>query len=70
MIKIFLVSTVSSCLTLFISVSGARYRFGYLHHPRCAGAEHTYAYDIDDGNIVGSYHDTGSHHGVLATIPE
>ena len=65
--KTFLISIVSSCLTLSISASvQGSYTYTTLDVP---GANYTVAYGIDGGNIVGRYYD-GSSHGFLAVIPE
>jgi len=62
--KIFLISIVSSCLTLFISASVlGSYIYTTLDVP---GASETRAYGIDGGNIVGEYYTNGVH-GFLAT---
>jgi len=55
--KIFLISIVSSCLTLFIGASAqGSITYTTIDVP---GAGYTYAYGIDDGNIVGYYWDGG-----------
>ena len=59
--KIFLISIVSSCLTLFIgALAQGSTTYTTLDVP---GADATYAYGIDGGNIVGYYADGSSNHG-------
>ena len=55
--KTFLISIVSSYLTLCLGVSAqGAYTYTTLDVP---GASYTYAYGIDGGNIVGHYWDDG-----------
>ena len=69
--KTFLISIVSSYLTLCIGVSvqGA-YTISDYTTLDVPGASDTRAYGIDGGNVVGRYYDGSSNHGFLAVIPE
>jgi hypothetical protein len=64
--KIFLISIVSSYLTLCIGVSAQG-----AYTLDVPGGSYTYAYGIDGGNIVGRHtlYSDGSYHGFIATIP-
>ena len=67
--KTFLISIVSSYLTLCLGVSAqGAYTYTTLDVP---GASYTYAYGIDGDNIVGRHtlYSDGSYHGFIATIP-
>ena len=66
--KTFLISIVSSCLTLCMGVSAQGvYTYTTLDVP---GAIDTFLYGIDGSNIVGYYTDSSGTHGFLAVIPE
>ena len=69
--KTFLISIVSSYLTLCIGVSAqGAYTISDYTTLDVPGASDTSAYGIDGGNIVGYYSDGSGIHGFLTVIPE
>ena len=71
-VSVSILNAVGVCLGLFL-VSTAKsdtldISYTTLDMP---GAQHTEAYGIDGGNIIGTYYnDGGRHHGFIAVIPE
>jgi hypothetical protein len=70
--KTFLISIVSSYLTLCMGVSAqGAYTISDYTTLDVPGASYTRVYGIDGGNIVGRHtlYSDGSYHGFIATIP-